>query len=48
MVRESYFLVRKVGIKVSTVKYMDEELVIRKGVDALIKELRACRIHSIY
>jgi hypothetical protein len=39
MVRESYFLVRKVGIKVSTVKYMDEELVIRKGVDALIKEL---------
>jgi len=39
MVWESYLFLRKGGTKMSTVKYMDEELVIKKGVEALIKEL---------
>jgi len=39
MVWKSYLLLRKGGTKMSTVKYMDEELVIKRGVEALIKEL---------
>ena len=39
MVWKSYLLLRKGGTKMSTVKYMDEELVIKKGVEALTKEL---------
>ena len=39
MVWESYFVLRKGGVKVSTAKYLNEDFVIKKGVEALIKEL---------
>jgi hypothetical protein len=39
MVREPVDILRKGRLKMRTEKYMDEEAVIRKGVEALIKEL---------
>lgn len=39
MVRRSRCFLRKGGVEMKTVKYMDEEIAIKKGVEALIKEL---------
>jgi hypothetical protein len=39
MVWQSGYLLREGGIKMKTVKYMDEETVIKKAMQVLIKEL---------
>jgi hypothetical protein len=39
MVWQSGYLLREGGIKMRTVKYMDEETVIKKAMQVLIKEL---------
>ena len=39
MVRQSGYLLREGGIKMRTIKYMDEEKVIKKAMQVLIKEL---------
>ena len=39
MVWQSGYLLREGGIKMRTVKYMDEEKVIKKAMQVLIKEL---------